>query len=59
MQNSPSCFICRDSMKIIDHRVSMGNERSQLKASGFWFRFKKLYKDLKRFNVKKLLLSAQ
>ena len=33
MQNSPSCFICRDSMKITDHRVSMGNERSQLKAS--------------------------
>ena len=37
----------------------MVNERSEHKAYGFWFLFEKFYKDLKRVNVKKLLLSAQ
>ena len=37
----------------------MVNERSENKASGVCFLFEKFYKDLKRFNVKKLLLSAQ
>ena len=54
MQNSPSCFICRE-----DYRVSMVNEQSEHKAYGFWFLFEKFYKDLKRVNVKKVLLSAQ
>ena len=37
----------------------MVNERSEHKTSGFWFLFEKFHKDLKRFNVKKLLPSAQ
>ena len=42
-----------------DYTVTMVNEQSQHKAYGFWFLFEKFYKDLKRVNVKKLLLSAQ
>ena len=37
----------------------MVKEQSVHKAYGFWFLFEKFYKDLKRVNVKKLLLSAQ
>ena len=37
----------------------MANERSEHKAYDFWFLFEKFNKDLKRVNVKKLLLIAQ
>ena len=37
----------------------MVNEQSEHEAYGFWFLFKKFYKDLRRVNVKKLRLSAQ
>ena len=33
-------------------------ERSEYKAYGFWFLFEKFYKDLKRFNVKKVTSSC-
>ena len=42
-----------------DYRVSMANERSEHKTYDFWFLFEKFNKDLKRVNVKKLLLIAQ
>ena len=42
-----------------DENVSVINERSEHKAYGFLFLFKKFYNDLNRVNVKKLLLSAQ
>ena len=37
----------------------MANERSEHKTYDFWFLFEKFNKDLKRVNVKKLLLIAQ
>ena len=37
----------------------MVNEQSEHKAYGFWVVFEKFNKDLKRVNVKKLLVSAQ
>ena len=42
-----------------DWKVSVVNERSEHKAYGFLFLFEKFYKDLKRVNDKKVLLSAQ
>ena len=41
-----------------DYRVSMIEEESEHKAYGFWVLFENFNKDLKRVNVKKLLLSA-
>ena len=57
MQNSLSA----SSVETLDevYRVSMANERSEYKAYVFWFLFEMFYKDLKRVNVKKVLLSAQ